>query len=793
MLKHNLSLFLRNIKKNKSTFLINILGLGIGIAAFLVLALFVYNDFTYNDFNDNLANIYRVQERTKDGNSNMTKGLVLPKMFEDVPEVVNGTRIFDWDGYRLSHGDVAFEENIFYVDKGFFSVFTFPFIEGSPTKVLDDQYGVVISKPFAEKYFGTSSAVGKQFQKGFEDVFLTVKGVVDIPENSSVKFDIVASYETGEAISPWIKEVHDWYNTFSQTYVVLQDGIAPRTLQDKFQNMVKENFLPLGKNKTELHLLPFADYHAEAESNQTLITILALIALGILGIAIINFINLTITNTLSRTREIGIKKVHGAHKGHLFRQIVTESLLISLVAVLFGVFLMSFFLLPSFNQIFETELNLDSFKTSFFVPLLLSIWLFVGFVSGLVPSFVWARAKLIESLRGKLLSGDKPSLSKYSSIVLQFAIAMVLISGTFLIRKQISFMMEKDPKFDKENVIIAQTNYWQFKDLEATSQNLEVIAKELEASPYVASVGFTGSVPGDYDENYNAFYPEAKSDLQVISLRKAYVGENYFRTLGIPIVSGQGFDKDRASLERTVVLNRTAMDRLGFQDAEGQIVREGSESGTPYRIIGVIEDFSYQGAQHEMQPLAHFYSERENFADWDYLTVRAKKGASLQVLQLLREKWESILPEATFDHFFADAKLHAFYKEYERVNTIIAWFSILAIILSCVGLFALASYAMARRTKEIGIRKVNGAKVSQIIVLLNKSFLKWVFLAFFISVPITWYAMGKWLEGFAHKTDLNWGLMGIGGLVTMGIALTTVSWQSYRAASNNPVNALREE
>jgi len=773
--------------------LINTVGLGIGIASFLTVALYVYNDLTYNHFNDNLANIYRIQEEYQEGKGMQTKGLLFPKMREEIPEIVNGTRIFDWDGYRLSHDEVAFPENVYYVDEGFFSVFTFPFSEGSAKDVLNEKFTAVVSKPFAQKYFGTSSAMGQQLQVGFVDTFLTVNGVVDIPENSSVKFDIVTSYDTGQTISPWVKDVHDWYNTFSKTYVVLQDGIRPSDIKSKLGNIVKENFLPVGENTTKIALLPFAEYHTEAESDRTLIIILAFIAFGILGIAIVNFINLAITNSLSRTKEIGIKKVHGALKKHVVQQIMVESLGLGLFALCFGLLLLTSVLLPAFNSLFEMQLALRSFDAAILALLLLGIWLIVGLFSGTVPSYLWARGKLVESLQGKISSKGRPSASKYVSIVVQFVIAIVLISGTFLVRKQIDYMLTKNPKFDNENVIVAETSHWQHKDIEAAARSLEVVGKEMEASPLVASVSFTGTVPGDYDENYNTFYPEAKSSLPNISLRKAYVGKDYFKTLGIPVLNGHGFDTEAASLENTVVLNKTAMDKLGLQNAEGQLLREGSQDGEPYRIVGVIDDFSYQGVQTETQPLAHFYSKQENFADWDYLTVRAKKGASIQVIQLLEDKWKQLLPHATLTHFFSDEKLNVYYKEYQRVNTLITWFSILAVILSCMGLFALASYAMASRTKEIGIRKVNGANVSQILAMLNKDFLKWVVFAFLIAVPLAWYAMQKWLEGFATKTTVNWWIFALAGLISMAIALLTVSWQSFKAARKNPVDVLRDE
>ncbi|GMN07965.1 ABC transporter permease [Croceitalea sp. MTPC5] len=793
MLKHNLKLFFRNIKRSKGTFLINTIGLGVGIASFLVLSIYLYNDLTYNHFNENLANIYRIQEVYEDGTSTATKGLLLPQMQQEIPEIVNGTRIFDWDGYRLSHGDNAFMENVFYVDHGFFSVFSFPFKEGNAQNVLDEKYTAVISKAFAKKYFGATSALGKQLQIGFDNTFLTVNGVVDIPENSSVKFDIVTSYESGETISPWIKEVHDWYNTFSETYVLLQEGTSPSVVENKLKSIVKANFLPVGENTTKIGLLPFSEYHAAEESNQTLIIILAIIALGVIGIAIVNFINLTVVNALSRTREIGVKKVHGASKKQVVQQIMIESFAIGFIALLLGIFILSTFILPAFNVLFETHLILQSFNPYFLGLLLFGIWGFVGVCSSIVPSLLWSRSKLVENLQGKYTSKSKLGLSKYSSVIIQFVIAIILISGTILVRKQIDFMLDKNPKFDSENVIVAQTDFWKHSDLDIASGKLDVIAKELAKSPYVASVNFTGSIPGDYDENYNTFYPMGESAVADISLRKSYVGKDYFKTLGIDVLSGHGFNKEPTALKNTVVLNQTAMDQLGYTEADGQILVEGREGGTQYRVVGVIDDFSYQGVQSAIQPLAHFFVEQENLMNWDYLTVRSEKLATLQVIDLIKEKWQELFPGQTLDYFFADEKLNVYYDEYRRVNTLITWFSILAVVLSCMGLFALASYTMARRTKEIGIRKVNGATITQILSLLNKDFVKWVALAFAIATPISWYAMNKWLEGFAYKTNIDWQGFVFAGLIVMAITLLTVSWQSVKAAVANPVESLRDE
>ena len=783
-----LKITVRSLLKKKNYLLINVLGLGVGIASFLILFLYVYNDFTYNHFNKNLDNIYRVRE----GAMVQTKGLLLPEMLDQIPEVVNGTRIFDWDGFRISYGEKAFEENIQYVDTGFFSVFSFPFKEGSARQGLHDKYGAVISRKFAEKYFGQAPAVGKKLKVRFDNIFLQVNGVVDIPANSSIKFDLITSYETGEEISPWIKGVHDWYNTFSETYVLLKDGTDPASIHDKLQQIVHDYFFPAGQNKTDLNLLAFKDYHASQESNHTLMIILAVIALGIISIAIVNFINLTVTSSLSRTREIGIRKVVGAGNHFLFRQMMSESLMVSFLALLTGC-LITMLILPSFNRLFDMHLEFNFLQNKLLLFLSLAVWLIVGILSGIIPSLFWIRTGLMQSLQGKLFIPGRQGFSRYSLLVVQFVIAMVLISGALLVRKQISYMIEKDPKFDKENVVVAQLESWQYPDLKAASQKFKLIAEELETSPYVESVCFSQNIPGEYSENYNTFYPEAGSAAEQIHLRKAYVGKNYFKTYGIRMVSGRGFDPDLQADDQSMVLNKTAMRQLGYDAAAGQIIHESSKNGDIYKVVGEVDDFSYQGAQREMQPLAHFFTEKKNLEDWSYLSVRAKPGASLAIVKLMKEKWQQTTPSAPVNCFFAEDKLNGQYQEYIRVNQVIAWFSAIAIILSCTGLFALSSYAMTRRTKEIGIRKVNGARIAEVMVLLNKDFVKWVAVAFVIATPLTWYALHRWLESFAYRTSLSWWVFALSGLIALAIALLTVSWQSWKASSRNPVEALRYE
>ncbi|MBN2637762.1 MAG: hypothetical protein JXR65_01595, partial [Bacteroidales bacterium] len=437
--------------------------------------------------------------------------------------------------------------------------------------------------------------------------------------------------------------------------------------------------------------------------------------------------------------------------------------------------------------------HLNISKNKLLLPVLAAIWLIVGLLSGIAPALYWSRLNPMESLRGKIFKAGKTGITRYSLVVVQFAIAIVLISGTFLVRKQIQFMINQDPKFDKENVVVAELTSWEYSDLEAASLKFKRIASELKASPYVESVSFSQCTPGNYDQNYNMFYPDGESNVENIHLRKAYVGRDYFKTYGIRIINGEGFEDETRNYENNIILNKKAMQVLGYNQVEDQILRESSPSGTPNKIIGEVEDFAYQGAQHEMQPIVHIFTDQESYTNWSYLSVRARPEASLQVLEILQDKWKNTQPESTVNCFFADDKLNEQYKEYTKINQIIAWFSVVAIVLSCIGLFALSSYAISRRIKEIGVRKVNGAKVLEVVSLLNRDFLRWVALSFVIAVPLSWFALHRWLKGFALKTDLNWWVFALAGMLALGIAVLTVSWQSWRAATRNPVEALRYE
>ncbi|WP_421917980.1 ABC transporter permease [Marinifilum sp.] len=783
-LKSSLKFILR-----KSNYLfINIFGLSIGLCAFLLLCMYLYHDYNYNRFNDKLSTIYKIKEE----GSTQTKGLLLPRILEDIPEISNGTRIFNWDSYRISYQEKAFSENVHCVDTGYFSIFSFPFVQGSPTIGIKKKYDVVISSKFAYKYFGKESAIGKKLRINFDNTFLTVTGVVDIPTNSSEKFNISTSYETGYEISPNMKVVHDWYNTFSATYVVLPNHSDQTMVEEKLQQIATKYFFPAGKEKKGIQLIPFKEYHFEYETKKTLLIILAVIALSILIIALLNFINLNLTSSFERINEIEIKKALGAHNHHILIQVFGESLLISSIGVslaCIGVYLS----LPFFNESFNVALEFRSLSNKIFVTTLLLIWLTIAIISSIAPYVLLRKISYHKNSKSIKTKSKQSSFYKYTLLVLQFTIAIVLISGSLLMKKQINGMINIDPGFDKENVLVAAIDNWQFKDKEDASNRYQQLYDELEKDALVKSVCFSNNIPGSYSENYNSFFPEEIINTDNIHFRKAYVGKKYFETYGMKILNGQGFNKDHLYYKDKIIVNKKAMDILGYKNANEQILHSSSKTGKAFQIIGTVDNYSYQSKQRENQAMAHFFRENENASSWNYLSVRAVKGASIQVIELMKEKWKKLIPEITPNILFAKDKLNAHYKELKRLNKIISGFTLLAFLLSCFGLIAIASYSINQRTKEVGVRKVNGAKTLQIIVMLNKDFLKWVAVAFVVACPIAYYAMNKWLQNFAYKTELSWWIFALSGIIAIGIALLTVSWQSWRAARRNPVESLRYE
>ncbi|MBN2347603.1 MAG: ABC transporter permease [Bacteroidales bacterium] len=789
MIKNYITTALRYLSRNITFSIINTIGLSIGIAAFILLFLYVYNELTYDNFHKNKNTIYRLCENDME----FTRGIVLNKLLEDYPEIINGSRYLDWSTHIITFKDKELMQELHYVDTGFFSVFTFPFIYGNPENSLVEKNSVVISKKIATIYFGNENPVGKNLDVNFGKHSLLITGVIDeIPDNSSIKFDMVVSYETGLELDPWLEQVHDWYNTFSQTYIQLSPGVNPNEFEEKIQKVVEDYFLTGNDSKPRLKLLPLKELHNKTADNKSLTYILICIAIGVLLIASINFINLSTAGSIKRSTEVGLRKMYGAHKKSLIKQFLGESLIISFLGLFLSVVLTEI-LLPVFNKMFETRLVLDYKNIFLTFPVLIGLWLFTGVFSGIIPASIITRFKIIPSLKQEITSGKKAKVLRSSMVIFQLSLSIILIVGTMLMKKQILYMKHHNLNFDKENVIVVEPNSWKYKDKDAAVRKFEIIVNELEHDTRIKSYATSDIVPGRYIENYNNFYPEHWSQVESVKMRQGGVSKDYFKTYGIKFIEGNLYDEDYIIDSNAIVINKTALNKLEVSSAVGYNLHASSKTGFTHNIAGVVDDFYYMGLHRQIQPLLHYFFKDNDLKNAQYISIRIKPGEMTGVLNMLKEKWTSIEPVKELDYFFADDEIDKDYKQFEKINSLVSYFTLLAIIIACMGFIALTSFIGKQRTKEIGIRKSNGATTWQIMFLLSKEFTGWVMIAYIIACPIAWVILKKWLQSFAYRTTMSWWIFVLAGIIAYVIAMVTVSWQSWRAASRNPVEALRYE
>ncbi|MBN2613109.1 MAG: ABC transporter permease, partial [Bacteroidales bacterium] len=745
MIKNYFITALRYLLRNRSFSIINTIGLSLGISAFILLFLYVRNELTYDSFHSNGNNIYRLCENQME----FTKSLAVPQLLQDYPEVINGSRYLDWSGHMITFNEKELIQEVRYVDTGFFSMFNFPLVYGNAGNPIAEKNYVVISKKIAEIYFGDENPVGKSLDVDFGKHSLVISGVInEIPGNSSIKFDLAVNHETGLELSPWLNYVHDWYNTFSQSYIMLKPGTDIIQFEEKIQKMVQDHFLSGNDKKPRLILLPLKQLHDKTSDNKTFIYILIFIAIGILIIASINFINLSTANSIKRSAEVGIRKAMGAGKKSLLRQFLGESLIISFLA-LFLAIVITELLLPVFNRMFNTGLFLDYSNFFLTYPVLLSLWLLTGLLSGIIPSVLLSRFNIISSLKGEIATGRRAARLRSAMVIFQLLISIVLIIGTTLMKKQIHFMKNHDLKIDHENVIVINTNSGQYKDRNAAIRKLEVILKELENDMRIVSTAPSQIVPGRYDENYNNFYPEEWSDVEFLSLRHGGVHKDYFKTYGIEFIEGDPYDENFVWDSNAVVINKAALMMFETESAVDKIIHSSQRSGYPHKIAAVVDDFHYMGLHRKIQPVLHYVSDERDLEYARFISVRVKPGEMPGVLDMLRKKYLSIEPAKELDYFFTDEEINKDYKQFEKISSVVGYFTILSIVIACLGLIALTVFVSRQRTKEIGIRKANGARTSQIMLLLTKEFTRWVVVAFVIACPVAWYFMDKWLQNFA--------------------------------------------
>ena len=783
----------RNLLKYRSYALLNIFGLAIGIAAALVLFLIVGYERSFDAFHPDHQQVYRVgEQRTGEGGVTyyLTKTPVLPTLMETFPEVVDGTRFFSPDYLRFRYQENINKSLVHYVDSGFVDLFSFEVVAGDLKSTLTHANRVALTASVARKLFGSESGVGKVLEVvNSEDQFTVGAILADPPANSSLQFEVLIPWLSAP---DWLATDRDgnWYNTFMTTYVKLAPQTDLAAFKDKLIPFKNRYFTSDDLSNLQMVLLPLADLRAEETDNASIITLLSVIAIITLIIVCVNFMNLATAQSLLRIREIGVRKAVGSRRSQLVGQFLTESLLTCLLALLIGVLLIQL-TLPSFNRYFDLPLEFYYWQNMPLLAALLTLGLGTGLLSGLYPALFASGMRPVDALKGSGARRRSGRVLQKGLIVLQYAASILLIAGTLIIWRQIQFMQHQDVNFQKDHVVAVPLYYNNFAfESEAQAQSaLQRVRAELANEAAIQSVAFAENVPGRYNHNYNHFARGEAPQQEPVSLRQVTVGTNYFSTLGMQFEQGRDFSEKFASDSSAVIINQTAMKALGWSDLQDKFLVAGGD-GEHHPVVGVVEDFHYESLQHKIGPLIFRYGGPDYVSS---LAVRLQPNAVPQGLRALESAYQTLNPYEPFDYFFLDQEFDKMYRAQERLGLTATLFAAVAVVLASLGLLALAAFATRQRQKEVGVRKVLGASVGQIVVLLSRNFAGLVALAFVMACPLIYYGAERFLQDFAYRIALGPDVFLIAGAIALLVAGLSVSAQALRAASENPVEALRDE
>jgi len=805
MFRNYLRLSIRDLQLNKGYFMINLLGLIIGIIAFTLIVFWIKAETSYDTFHKNANEIYRVdyllyEEEVLEQHSASGSHGVGREIVDYFPEALDYTRFYRTEclvKYGDEDGDETIKErNILYTQSSFFDLFSFPLVMGKADSSLLALDHAVITEETAQKYFGDENPIGKVLKiDGAQDYVIT--GVVkSIPQNSHFKFDILLSYEnliqsTRYWDNSWISErVYSYILLAPDADVDALEAKLPQIPEDFLGDFMKTAFFLIEYKLvklTDIHLHSTVSNELEVNGNYRNVQSLGIIALLVLLIAFINYINLATSRSVERAHEVGIRKVTGALKKDLILQFLTESALLNLIAILVS-FAGVFLLLPFFKQVMQSPLQIDaqSLILLFFI-LLVSGTFFTGSLSAIyssrfVPSLV---------LKGNIPGGSGGWIVRLKNylVVFQFAVSIILIIGTITIYLQVNFMQDHELGFTPEGLVVLDgPRILRADSYESYMNNIEAFKNDIRSLAMVSDVSSSSSIPGTEITNTRVFgIPvEGRNTEKVIEMY--YADNHFFDTYSLSFIAGNSFGETIREDSSNIIINESALAYFGFEDVEhtiGGILRGGQQVVT---VKGVVKDFNQQSVKELPGPIGFIHQPANLF-----YTVKAEMEDVGTLISELEKIWISHYPENPFYYFFLDEYYNEQYQGEQRFSKLFLASSLLGIIIACLGLSGLSAYSITRRRKEIGIRKVNGANISWVMVLLNKVFVIWVAVAFIIACPIAWFAMNGWLRNFAYRTELSWWIFALAGLIAVIIALLTVSWQSWRAATKNPVESLRYE
>ncbi|MGG9964117.1 ABC transporter permease [Ferruginibacter sp. SUN106] len=795
MLKNYFKLVFKNLRKQKMFSLINILGLTVGITCCLMIFLFVKHEFSFDDFHKNGDSIYRlarVSETNKDGVKRhiaWVSGPYAAALRNDYPDAIQKTVRVMPDNDLFSYNNISFNEKKVYIaDSNFFQFFDFPLLKGDMASVLNNPGSIVLTATAAKKYFGNEDPLGKTIEMN-KKLQLKVTGIAaDIPSNSNLDFDIVVPISNFK----YYDSVQGFPNNGLYTYVQLNPHTDAKQLESQFPQFMNKY---LGKYYAEsgfkmgLSLDPMKKIYLNDQSldgikhgSKKNVYIFMGIGLLILTIACINFMNLATARAADRSKEVGLRKVMGAVRKQLIIQFIIESVLYAAVASA-AALLLTQLLMPAYNNLLGYKLSSFWADPNVYFFIFVTI-LVIGLLAGTYPALLLSSFSPIESLKGKLRVGKKSVFFRKALVVFQFSVSVLLIIGITVIASQMNYVRSKDLGFNKEQSMLVRIDNTDIYKSKAVFKNM------LATDPSIVNVSLMSGEPGGFHDRYG-FEAEAKPGEKLL-FNTEFADFEFVQSLGLKIIAGRELSSQFITdSTQSVLINRAAATNLGYtpEQAIGKWIKNLSRDSVRRTIVGVVEDYHFTSLKDRIEPIVISTDK-----DWRVAVIRLKPGNQLKgTISNINKAYASVAPGYPFEYNFLDEEFNQHYKDDIKQGNILSAFSVIAIFIACLGLFGLASYTAIKRTKEIGVRKVLGSSVQNIVVLLSKDLLKPVLLGTCIAIPVGYYFMSKWLEGFAYRIGIQWWMFAIAAMAAILIALFTVSFQAIKAAIANPVKSLRTE
>jgi putative ABC transport system permease protein len=783
---------IRNLIANKSFSIINIFGLAIGLSICLLIVFYVVDELSYDRYNTKFSRILRINTNMKVGGSESSFAIgpkpLAQALVKNFPEIENAVRIAPGVGIKFKKGQDHIQENlVIYSDPSLFDIFTLPMIEGDPARALQEPNSVVITESMAMKYFNKVSVLGQTITAVDDNAIYKVTGVIkDLPQTSHFTCDFILSISS----LPGYNE-NVWTGLDDNTYILLKPNADAKKLEAKIpaffkKALIASNFnvdeFERGGNYYRVSLTPLKNIHLRSNLQRELgingnidyIYIFSAIAILVLLMACINFMNLSTARSADRAREVGVRKVLGAPRKNLIIQFLSESILVTTISATIAAGT-AWALLSPFSKLADKHLVITGQTILWLLPLMIGLIFIVGLLAGSYPAFFLSSFRPVNVLKGKLASGFRNSGLRSFLVVFQFAISIFLIISTLVIYDQMHYIQNKDLGFNKNHVLVIKNA--------SALENPALLKQEVKALPGVQSATLTNFLPTGGNR-----WPQSIAIPPNITVRTEFwpVDDEYVTTMGMTIVNGRTFSRQFLTDSLAMIVNETASRMLGI--ANNPIGQTVNNDTIKYHIIGVVKDFNFSSLRDNITPVVLVLGH-----DWNYsLGVRLQTENLPVLVSQIEDKWRALSPHQQFDYSFMEDDFDATYRAERRMAEIFVWFTSLAIVIACLGLLGLAAYAAEQRGKEIAVRKVLGADVSNVVALLSRNFLKLVLISILISVPASWIVMHNWLQGFAYRQHLQWWVFALASVGALLIAFLTISSQSFKAATSNPANSLRK-